>query len=175
MTHQYITITTFFIVIYLVKSMATYDISLGTGSSRLDESVASEFNKIVDDTEHIKEDFEDLFTQNEVDEMEPDRIAFTWYTAHNTNDDDGLDGLELLKAISHAHAHEIHEAQHAEHDGRPNDAVKLEEEDLKTMDFDEEIGLVDALLGTYDQNDNGLLEYVEFITAFKESRHQLGI
>ena len=46
---------------------------------------------------------------------------------------------------------------------------------LKTMDFDESIGLVDALLGTYDQNDNGLLEYVEFITAFKESRHQLGI
>jgi len=114
MTHQYITITTFFIVVYLVKSMTTYDISLGTGSSRLDESVASEFNKIVDDTEHIKEDFEDLFTQNEVDEMEPDRIAFTWYTAHNTNDDDGLDGLELLKAITHAHAHEKHEAQHAE-------------------------------------------------------------
>ena len=51
MTHQYITITTFFIVVYLVKSMTTYDISLGTGSSRLDESVASEFNKIVDDTE----------------------------------------------------------------------------------------------------------------------------
>ena len=53
--------------------------------------------------------------------------------------------------------------------------MEVEEGDLKTMDFDEEIGLVDALLGTYDQNDNGLLEYVEFITAFKESRHQLGI
>ena len=62
-----------------------------------------------------------------------------------------------------------------QHDGGPNDAVKVEEGDLKTMDFDEEIGLVDALLGTYDQNDNGLLEYIEFITAFKESRLQLGI
>ena len=51
----------------------------------------------------------------------------------------------------------------------------MEEGDLKTMDFDEEIGLVDALLDTYDYNNNGLLEYVEFITAFKESRHQLGI
>ena len=29
---------------------------------------------------HIKEDFEDLFTQSELDGMEHDRVAFTWYT-----------------------------------------------------------------------------------------------
>ena len=29
---------------------------------------------------HIKDDFEHLFTQSELDEMEHDRVAFTWYT-----------------------------------------------------------------------------------------------
>merc|ERR1712001_230147 len=104
MNYQYFIIIVTLIGIYFVKSFSA-ELSFGTGSSRMEESVASEFNKIVEDTEHIKEDFEDLYTKNELDEMELDRIAFTWYTAHN-DDDEGLDGLELLKAVIHAHSHE---------------------------------------------------------------------
>ena len=77
----------------------------------------------------------------------------TYFRAHN-DDDEGLDGLELLKAVIHAHSHE---------------------NDLNTAHFDEEIALVDVLLKNYDQNENGLLEYPEFMKAFQESRQQLGI
>ena len=76
----------------------------------------------------------------------------TYFRAHN-DDDEGLDGLELLKAVIHAHSHD---------------------NDLNTH-FDEEIALVDILLNTYDQNENGFLEYSEFMKAFQESRQQLGI
>ena len=49
MGYQHVNIIFTLIGIYFVKSLNT-QISFGTGSSRLEESVASEFNKIVDDT-----------------------------------------------------------------------------------------------------------------------------
>ena len=42
-------------------------------------------------------------------------------------------------------------------------------------DFEKEIALVDALLTTYDEDENGLLEYSEFMKAFQETRDQLGL
>ena len=42
-------------------------------------------------------------------------------------------------------------------------------------EFSDEIELVDALLTTFDENENGLLEYSEFMKAFQETREQLGM
>ena len=46
---------------------------------------------------------------------------------------------------------------------------------LQNDEFSEEIALVDALLTTFDENENGLLEYSEFMKAFQETREQLGM
>ena len=47
MSYHYVIIISTLIGLYFVKSQNAY----GTGSSRLEESMASEFNKIIDDTE----------------------------------------------------------------------------------------------------------------------------
>eukprot|EP00093_Oithona_nana_P008151 08151.XXX_69467_66536_1 [CDS] Oithona nana genome sequencing. len=131
-------------------------VNFGTGSSRLEDDSAADFNKIVEDTEHIKEEFEDLFSEDDLMQMEHDQIAFTWYTAHN-DDDEGLDGLELYKAIKHAKSHETPE----------NGDDQTDEENVQN--------LVDYLLDAYDLDSNGILEYPEFMKAFEETRAQLGV
>lgn len=149
------------LVFYLVAILPLIqaEISLGTGSSRWEDS-KNEFNKMVEDTEHLKEDFDDLFTQKELDEMEVDMIAFTWYTAHNADEDDGLDGLELLKALMHTRNHD-------HNDGNVDDGGYHATQEA--LVWDQTQGFVDSLLANYDTNENGLLEYGEFMKAYSES------
>lgn len=147
------------VVFTMLWGLGIEAVNFGTGSSRLEDNAeaAADFNKIVEDTEHIKEEFEDLFTEDDLMQMEHDQIAFTWYTAHN-DEDEGLDGLELYKAIKHAKSHET-----------------TENGDDQTDEESNVQNLVDYLLDTYDSDFNGILDFPEFMKAFEETRAQLGV
>ena len=54
---------------------------------------------LVTDTEHMVDDLGEWFSQAQLDRMEADEKVFTWFTAHDWDEDDHLDGLELLKAL----------------------------------------------------------------------------
>jgi len=148
------------IMVFLVNIVKS-ELSFGTGSSRLEDKQATDFNEFVEDKEHIKEEFEDLFTDQEINDMEHDMIAFSWFTAHNDGDE-GLDGLEMLKAMLH-HNHKGHEAL----EDNSDPVIHKTEEEV--------IALVDSLIENYDENENGLLEYAEFMKAFEETQATLGI
>ena len=83
------------------------------------------------------------------------------FRAHNDGDE-GLDGLEMLKAMLH-HNHKGHEAL----EDNSDPVIHKTEEEV--------IALVDSLIENYDENENGLLEYAEFMKAFEETQATLGI
>ena len=59
---------------------------------------------LVTDTEHMVDDLGEWFSQAQLDRMEADEKVFTWFTAHDWDEDDHLDGLELLKALRCGHS-----------------------------------------------------------------------
>merc|ERR1719245_2694691 len=60
------------------------------------------FEEMVTDTEHIKEEFEEILSEDDLKSMNHDELAFAWFSAHDGDGDESLDGLELLKAVLHA-------------------------------------------------------------------------
>jgi len=138
-----------------------YDISFG-GSSRLED--AAELNQIIEDKEHIKEELEDIWTEDDLSNMDHDELAFSFFTVHNTDDDVGLDGLELYKAIHHAKQHDASQ-----------DGMATNDEDLIVASHDKTMGMVDSLLEQFDVNEDGILDFSEFMKSFVQARHDLGL
>ena len=56
---------------------------LGTGSSRLEEEIdrerAAEYKEMIEDKEHIQEEFDNMFTKQQMRLMTSEEMAFTWF------------------------------------------------------------------------------------------------
>merc|ERR1739848_323339 len=83
---------------------------------------------------------------------------------HNTDDDVGLDGLELYKAIHHAKQHDASQ-----------DGMATNDEDPTEASHDKTMGMVDSLLEQFDVNEDGILDFSEFMKSFVQARHDLGL
>lgn len=142
----------------------------GTGSSRLedvmDEQMAKEFDEIVQDKEHLQEEMDNLFTEEEIEQMRPDQIAFNFFAAHD-GDDDVLDGLELYKAIHHARQHEAQQDNMSDHN-------QEELHNLQSTENDAAMDLADEIL-KFDADQDGYLNFAEFMTSFEHTRSRLHI
>lgn len=89
----------------------------GTGSSRhepqeLGEEIAKEYKEMIEDKEHIQEEFDNMFSKQDIRSMSSEEMAFNWFTGHDTDEDGSLDGLEIFKAISHSRAHKSMDPDH---------------------------------------------------------------
>lgn len=154
--------STFLIFIPLIlKDIVTVEASWGTGSSRLQDlkdSASEQIQEMVQDKEHMLDDLDEevLYTEKELNHMTQDELAFIYFTTHDTDGNSGLDGLELFKAIYHKHHHE-HQDQ----------------EDVYNKSFDDSIELIDILLQSYDINNDGILDFTEFMISYTNHQNQL--
>lgn len=102
--------------------------------------------KLKVDREHLKFDFADIFaplaaifTDSEMD--------FRYFAAHDYDKNNKLDGLELFTALGHDSMH---------------DHEKNEKEELQSNDIERQ---VDDIFEDHDGNNDGFLDYKEFMTV----------
>lgn len=83
---------------------------------------------------------------------------FHYFKLHDYDNNNKLDGLELYSAISHYSQHGGAELE----EGEENHGSGLEEEQI--------VNLVDAVMEQDDFNEDGFVDYFEFVKAQKEAR-----
>ncbi|VDD94479.1 unnamed protein product [Enterobius vermicularis] len=82
----------------------------------------------------------------------PDKEIFHYFSMHDLNKDDVIDGLEVINAVTH---------DHEEH-GAPQQAKEtISDEALESV--------VDQLLKDIDINDDGLIDYSEYVLQQKRA------
>uniref|UniRef100_A0A1I7YAQ1 EF-hand domain-containing protein n=1 Tax=Steinernema glaseri TaxID=37863 RepID=A0A1I7YAQ1_9BILA len=102
----------------------------------------------VHDAEHIKEHLEGKVDPTA--DMTPEQLQFHYFNIYDLNKDGHLDGVELVKAITHYH-------EHSEQQDTPNQPPPP----LPTDDQLEQ--LIDTILKENDYNNNGMIDYGEYI------------
>ncbi|XP_012525242.1 multiple coagulation factor deficiency protein 2 homolog [Monomorium pharaonis] len=100
-------------------------------------------DELLHDTTHLKEDMGSMADQLDFSKMTEQEIEFHYFQIHDIDNNTKLDGLEILHALQHT----LHE-----HD-----------EDVLQSDQDWIIELIDKVLEEDDLNNDGYLEYVEYV------------
>lgn len=105
---------------------------------------------------HIKEHMSDYYKEDDMEDqlnLDTDEATqFHYFKLHDYDNNNKLDGLELYSAINHY-------AQHHGEEGEANQN-SLEEEQI--------VALVDTVMKQDDYNDDGFVDYFEFVKAQKE-------
>ena len=109
---------------------------------------------------HIKEHLGEYYDDQDVDEQlnldSDEATQFHYFKLHDYNNDNKLDGLELFSAINHYSQEHSNEGE-GERDPIPQDQIEA---------------LVDTVLEQDDFNDDGFIDYFEFVKAQKESKEK---
>jgi len=128
-----------------------------------------DFGELVEDRDHIKEEFEDYLSDADINAMEQDQVSFTWFSAHDSDESESLDGLELYKAILHAHGGGTTSEPKGGLAGEHGEVEHI----LDPFKVEYVEALVDELLASYDVNNDGLLDFPEFMKGFHEQSHKM--
>jgi len=88
--------------------------------------------------------------------MSEQELQFHYFKMHDTDGNNKLDGLELVKSLIHWHEGE-------DHDGHSHELPPIFED--KQLSF-----LVDPVLRNDDINNDGLIDYAEFIASQIKNR-----
>ena len=89
--------------------------------------------KMVEDKEHLKEDLEERFSKEAVENMTDEEKDYHYFRLHDFDKNDKLDGLEVLKAVNHV----IEEDDGGE--------ANVNAEDLKVKQFDLLVEMIDKV------------------------------
>merc|ERR1712179_127038 len=116
--------------------------------------------KMVQDKEHLKEDLEERFSKEAVENMTDEEKNYHYFRLHDFDKNDKLDGLEVLKAVNHVIE---------EDDGGENAANT---EDLKVKQFDLLVEMIDKVLELDDTDKDGLLSYSEFVAGRRRGQNE---
>ncbi|XP_051162781.1 G-box-binding factor isoform X2 [Leptopilina boulardi] len=104
---------------------------------------------IAQEKDHIKEHMEVPLDTSKMTEQE---LQFHYFKMHDADNNNKLDGCELIKSLIHWH----------EHGGKdPN----MPEEGAKIFSDDELVQLIEPILQSDDRNQDGFIDYPEFIRA----------
>eukprot|EP00794_Sanderia_malayensis_P019978 gene19978-21936_t len=104
-------------------------------------------SKHIHNKEHIKEHLQE-FTDVKDQQLDDDNLQFHYFKVHDYDNNDMLDGIELANAMSHYHDEETGEQ-----------AEEYTEDELESM--------VDQILEEDDINNDGFIDYPEFIESQK--------
>ena len=70
-------------VTILSLTLVVHGQMFGTGSSRhednMDQEIAAEYKEMIEDKEHIQEEFDNMFSKQQIRQMTPDELAITWF------------------------------------------------------------------------------------------------
>jgi len=137
-------------VLWLLSAIFCYVYSHGGHDDDKQQQQHQQGNKMHDskhikDKEHIKEHLKDQIDMKE-DQMSDADLQFHYFKVHDNDNDDKLDGIELANAMAHYHDEETGE--------KPEEYT---EEELASM--------VDQILEEDDLNNDGYIDYPEFIQS----------
>lgn len=97
----------------------------------------------VHDREHVMEHYEGVINPEE--KLSDEELTFHYFKVHDYDQNDKLDGIELISALTHYH--------------------KNEGPDTPRMSDDELAGMIDTILKEDDSNNDGFIDYPEFIMS----------
>ncbi|KYN11314.1 Multiple coagulation factor deficiency protein 2 like protein [Trachymyrmex cornetzi] len=101
-------------------------------------------DELLHDATHLKEDMGSMADQLDFSKMTEQEIEFHYFQIHDFDNNTKLDGLEIFHALQHT----MHEN---------------EEEGIQKPDEDWIVVLIDQVLEEDDLNNDGYLEYVEYV------------
>ncbi|CAL1539076.1 unnamed protein product [Lymnaea stagnalis] len=118
-----------------------------------------EFASEVHNADHILEHLEKVVATKSKEQMTEEELEFHYFKLHDYDNNNKLDGVEIGKALTHFH------------DG-DNDVADSSQE--RPYSDDEMESIIDSALRSEDLNNDGYVEYPEFMTAQARMRHAQG-
>ncbi|XP_040563680.2 lymphotoxin beta receptor inhibitor [Lepeophtheirus salmonis] len=86
--------------------------------------------------------------------MSEQELQFHYFKMHDSDGNNKLDGCELVKSLIHWH-------DESNHDHNSGQAIP----EAKIFKDDELINMIDPILKTDDKNQDGFIDYPEFVLA----------
>jgi len=108
--------------------------------------------------EHMKEHMDVPIDTSNMSEQE---LQFHYFKMHDSDGNNKLDGCELVKSLIHWHD----QANHDSKNGQPLP-------DEKIFKDDELVSMIDPILETDDRNNDGYIDYSEFVIAQQAAQAQ---
>lgn len=99
------------------------------------------------DREHVKEHYEGVVKMEE-DNLSEEELQFHYFKQHDYDKNNMLDGIELISAVTHFHAGEGETAHRTQ---------ALPDKDIAEI--------IDTILKDEDRNQDGYIDYAEFIMS----------
>ncbi|XP_045479999.1 multiple coagulation factor deficiency protein 2 homolog [Harmonia axyridis] len=117
-----------------------------------DKEKLTQDSALLHDKQHIEEHLEDMVESPDLSKMSDEELEFYYFQTHDTDKNNKLDGLEILQAITHI----------------------LDETDVSgninnDSDFDYYIRLIDQVLTEDDVDNDGFLDYPEYVRSRQRS------
>ncbi|KPM03964.1 mitochondrial inner membrane protease subunit 1 [Sarcoptes scabiei] len=89
--------------------------------------------------------------------MSDDELQFHYFKMHDSDNNNMLDGSELIKSLIHWH---VEESRHMGKNAPPHGTTKIfTDAELEQM--------IDPILASDDRNNDGFIDYPEFVAAQK--------
>ncbi|KAJ6219250.1 hypothetical protein RDWZM_005062 [Blomia tropicalis] len=112
---------------------------------------------LIHDKEHIKEHLHDSLGDQDVNKLSEEELQFHYFKMHDNDNNNMLDGSELIKSLIHWH---VEESKQMGQNGPAQGTTKVfTDGELEQM--------IDPILSMDDKNNDGFIDYAEFISAQK--------
>ncbi|XP_041350617.1 putative mediator of RNA polymerase II transcription subunit 12 isoform X2 [Gigantopelta aegis] len=119
------------------------------------------FKSEVHNREHIQEHLENVIDKPK-EQMTDEELEFHYFKMHDYDNNNKLDGVEIGKALTHYHG-----------DSEEDEVTESLKDNLAKISDEEIARMVDLVLEEDDINQDGYVEYAEFITAQRRAQHKL--
>nr|ACO10982.1 Multiple coagulation factor deficiency protein 2 precursor [Caligus rogercresseyi] len=116
--------------------------------------------EIKNEKDHMKEHMDVPIDTSNMFEQE---LQFHYFKMHDSDGNNKLDGCELVKSLIHWH-------DEANHDHNSGQAVP----EAKIFKDDELLNMIDPILSTDDKNQDGYIDYPEFVLAQQAAQAKQG-
>eukprot|EP00096_Caligus_rogercresseyi_P004687 TRINITY_DN190_c0_g1_i4.p1 TRINITY_DN190_c0_g1~~TRINITY_DN190_c0_g1_i4.p1 ORF type:complete len:269 (+),score=107.47 TRINITY_DN190_c0_g1_i4:92-898(+) len=116
--------------------------------------------EIKNEKDHMKEHMDVPIDTSNMSEQE---LQFHYFKMHDSDGNNKLDGCELVKSLIHWH-------DEANHDHNSGQAVP----EAKIFKDDELLNMIDPILSTDDKNQDGYIDYPEFVLAQQAAQAKQG-
>lgn len=112
----------------------------------------------IHDREHLKEHLHDAIGDQDVSKMSEEELQFHYFKMHDSDNNNMLDGSELIKSLIHWHVEE------SRHIGKNAPNVQGTTKIFTDAELEQ---MIDPILKMDDKNNDGFIDYPEFVAAQK--------
>ncbi|ALC47045.1 CG12817 [Drosophila busckii] len=161
---------------YNLSNLVNFIICLATFSQSFDGSLAmkrgphhprGETRRVDQHLTHeehrIDDDLRDMGVQANLEDMSEEEKIFYMFKAHDNDNNNALDGLEMIQSAMHHNSDYLTNAEGGNY-------LQNSSEDLEHF-----IDAIDKFLLIADENNDGMLQYPEFVKAVTGGKDQLSL